>query len=306
MDTYVTIRIFPPPGARVMAESVIDSAFARMEQIDSLASNYNQEGEIARLHRQWRSGPIPISAELRTMLQAAAEVDSLSGGAFMASIGTLTELWGFGRREQMRVPAENELRAALAHCGRQAMRLTLEGLEIRDPAARIDLGGIAKGYAVDEAVAILQRSGLGDVQVDAGGDLRTLATAQTAGKRKVYVRHPRLADAFYGRFPLDEGAVTTSGDYERFFIAVGIRYHHILDPATGMPATACQSVTITGPDAMRCDALATAVFVLGPESGMRLIESLPGFEALILYDQDGRLVEKISSGLALRFERLTP
>ena len=306
MDTYVTIRIFPPPGERSTAESVIDSALARMEQIDSLASNYSQEGEIARLHRQTSSGPAPISAELRMMLQGAAAVDSLSGGAFTPALGTLTELWGFGRRDTMRVPGESERREALRHCGRQTMRLSRDGLELFDPAARLDLGGIAKGYAVDEAIAILQRNGLRDAQVDAGGDLRTLATALTAGKRRIYVRHPRIADAFYGRFPLDEGAVTTSGDYERFFIEAGIRYHHILDPATGMPARGCQSVTITGPVAMQCDALATAVFVLGPEAGMRLVESLPGVEALILYDQGGRLAEKISSGLAPRFERLTP
>ncbi len=173
-----------------------------------------------------------------------------------------------------------------------------------DPETRLDLGGIAKGYAADAAMEVLRRHGFFDAQVDAGGDLRTLATKQTQGKRKVYVRHPILGDAFYGRFPMDEGAVATSGDYERFFEEDGVRYHHLLDPKTGMPAAGCRSVTIVGSDAMTCDALATAVFVLGPEQGLLLIESLPKTEGVILYEEHGILKEKISSGLAPIFEHL--
>ena len=304
MDTYVTIKLYPSPAGRAAAAALIDSAAARMQKIDSLASSYNPESEIGWLHVHAARPALPLTPEMAAMLSSALRIDSLSSGAFTPAIGALTGLWGFGRREVMRVPAPEERRQALLHTGRRGLRLRPEGLTFTDTLTRIDLGGVAKGFAVDEAIALLRSHGITDAQVDAGGDLRTIAGPRTAGKRKVYVRHPLNADAFYGRFPLDEGAVATSGDYECFFEEGGIRYHHILDPWNGMPTGGCRSVTITGPEAVDCDALATAVFVLGPEKGMELIESMAGIEGLILYEEAGRLQERISRGLAPRFERL--
>ncbi|HOC89262.1 MAG TPA: FAD:protein FMN transferase [bacterium] len=304
MDTYVTIRLYPPAAGRDAAAALIDSAAAQMRKIDSLASSYQPESEIGWLHAHAARPDLPLTPEMTAMLTAALRIDSLSSGAFTPAIGALTGLWGFGRREIMRVPSAEERQQALQHVGRRGVRLRPGGITFTDTLTRIDLGGAAKGYAVDEAIALLQRHGITDAQVDAGGDLRTIASARTAGKRRVYVRHPLDADAFYGRFPLDEGAVATSGDYERYFEAEGIRYHHLLDPWSGMPAGGCRSVTIVGRTAVDCDALATAVFVLGPDRGMELIESLPGIEGLIIYEQAGSLQEKISRDLAPRFERL--
>jgi thiamine biosynthesis lipoprotein len=304
MDTYVTIKIFPPSEARKEAAAAIDVAAARMMMIDSLANNYQEQSEIAWLHQHADEGELPLTPDMAAMLTTALRIDSLSGGAFTPAIGTLTELWGFGRRESMRVPAEEARLQAIGHVGRKGLRLRGGQLTFLDPRSRIDLGGVAKGYAANAALAVLQERGYTDAQVDAGGDLCTLCSARTAGKRKVYVRHPLSGEEFYGRFPLDQGSVATSGDYERFFEQDGIRYHHLLDPVSGMPAAGCHSVTIVGDDAAGCDALATAVFVLGPQKGMQLIESLPGIEGLILYEEAGRLQEKISSGLAPVFERL--
>ncbi len=305
MDTYVTIKAFPAPGARAEAETIIERAAARMRAIDSLSDNYWDDSEISRLNHHAGAAALPLSADMRAMLTAALRVDSLSGGAFTPVVGRLTELWGFGRRDSMRVPPESERLQAVAHTGRQAVQLQGGHLRFLDPLARLDLGGIAKGYAVDAAIALLQENGISDAQVDAGGDLRTLASAATAGRRKIYVRHPALHEAFFGRFPLDQGAVATSGDYERFFEVDGVRYHHLLDPATGMPARGCHSVTIIGSEATLCDALATAVFVLGPEKGMQLIEALPGIEGLILTETAGTLQAGLSSGLTSRFEQLS-
>jgi thiamine biosynthesis lipoprotein len=168
----------------------------------------------------------------------------------------------------------------------------------------IDLGGIAKGYAVGEAIKALQAHGVTDAQIDAGGDLATIASPLTAGKRHIYIRHPEDRQKYFGRFRMDVGTVATSGDYERYFIYNGQRFHHILDPRNGLPARSCRSVTIRAMDAALADGLSTAVFILGPDQGMALVEQLPDVEAVILYDDGHGLQSKVSSGLQAGFELL--
>ncbi len=304
MDTVVTIKVFTQDSHHRTTAALIDSAVKRMEQIEALADNYQSGSELAMINRSAGQGGAALSVDMAALLERAWFIDSLSAGAFTAAIASLTELWGFGRHTEMSVPDPGDIQAALQHVGRRVFTLAPDRVYIHDPLGGFDLGGIAKGYAVDAAVEFLQRRGMADAQVDAGGDLRALSSSFTAGQRNVYVRHPLKSDGFYGRFPLDNGAVATSGDYERFFMAEGVRYHHILDPHTGYPARQCRSVTIVGATAALCDGLATAVFVLGPEKGMALIESTPAIEGLIIFEENGNLIHKISSGLEPVFEIL--
>jgi thiamine biosynthesis lipoprotein len=146
----------------------------------------------------------------------------------------------------------------------------------------IDLGSIAKGYAVDRCVALLESLGAAAGLVDAGGDLRTFGQKPGGEPWRVGLKDPRVPDSVVTVFELTDGAVATSGDYERYFTIDNVRYHHILDPKTGFPATGSCSVTVISREACDADAIATAAFVMGPEAGMRLIESLPDVEGLII------------------------
>ena len=304
MDTVVTIKLFVEVQESRTAAAFLDSALERMVRLEALADTYQPQSEISRVNRTAARTRVHLSPALAALLKKAGRIDSLSRGSFTPALGALTALWGFGRRDTMTVPSAGEIREALQHVGQPTYRLSGDSLAFEDAAAAFDLGGIAKGYAVDAAIEYLRAQGFTDVQVDAGGDLRAMASARTAGMRNVYVRHPLKSDGFYGRFPLNNGAVATSGDYERFFVAQGVRYHHLLDPHTGYPARACRSATILGEEAAACDALATAVFVLGPEKGMALVERLPGIEGLIVFEENDTLIYKISTGLAPVFEWL--
>ena len=163
----------------------------------------------------------------------------------------------------------------------------------------IDVGGIAKGMAIDLACEALLENGCTDFIVDAGGDLRVQTGPLSQQTPKIWIKHPRLTGTLWGYLTLTSGSVATSGDYERFFWGPdSTRYHHILDPLTGYPARGCVSVTIVSETALLADALATAVFVLGPDKGMFLIDSLPEIEGLILFEKNHQLNYVMSPGLS--------
>jgi thiamine biosynthesis lipoprotein len=167
----------------------------------------------------------------------------------------------------------------------------------------IHLGGIGKGYAIDRAAAILRRHGLGDFMIQAGGDIY-VAGLKEGRPWRLAIQDPRgPADRTFAELELSDGTFSTSGDYERFFIKDGRRYHHLLDPATGEPARGSRSVTIVANDASTADGLSTGVFIMGPASGMELVERLPGVEAVIVSDKNEVL---ISSGLKDRIRIVAP
>lgn len=302
MDTYVTIRVYDHHRSHDEILSAIDKARQRMAAIESLTTTFSGNSEVIRINRGAERKPLTVSADLAKIVAQAQQVSDVSQGAFDITVQPLMELWGFGRAEHLRVPSRDSIALRLSHVDFHKLHLDSQNIEKDDARTEIDLGGIAKGYAVDVATEVLERAGISDAQVDAGGNLRTLVSPLTAGKRNVYIRHPRQHDAFYGRFPMDAGAVATSGDYERFFFQDSVRYHHILDPKTGYPAHKCVGATIQSPTAMLCDALSTAIFVMGPGKGMELIERLPEVEGLIIFEKDGKLTHVVSSGLKNKFQ----
>lgn len=306
MDTYVSVRVFYRGQTEKSIRDAVDRAMKQMAMVDSLCDNYRNDSEIARINRRAGCGWTRVSPVMRDILQQSLHISALSQGRFDISIGPMMACYGFGRQDTMHLPTTVERLAALAQVNYRLIKLQGDSLALLQKGMALDLGGVAKGYAVDQAIAALSACGITDAQVDAGGDLATLSSPLTQGKRHIYIRHPRDKEKFYGRFPMDAGNVATSGDYERFFIQDGQRWHHILDPATGLPAHGCRSVTIYSTVSnVLCDALSTAVFVLGPDRGLALIERLDQVEAVIIYEDETGLHHKTSSGLAQKFELLT-
>ncbi len=276
MGTVVEIRIEDTESARY--DAAVTAAFAEMAAIERRMSPHLPQSEISRIAAA--TGTVGLSADTAEVLQLAHDVAEASNGAFDATLGQLIRLWGFAEGEP-RLPTEEEIAAALAGDG--ASRLMIADGRVAKVVAplAIDLGGIAKGYAIDRAVSVLAAAGVRHASVNAGGDMRLLGD-RSGRPWRVGIRHPRKSGDILATLQLAGKAVVTSGDYERVFELDGVRYHHILDPRTGYPARGCQAVTVVADRAALADAVATAVFVLGPGKGLALLESMPDLEGVIV------------------------
>ncbi|MDZ7393926.1 MAG: FAD:protein FMN transferase, partial [candidate division KSB1 bacterium] len=274
MDTFATVTVYDRDKDRQTVQAAIDAAFAGMLEVELLTSCYRDSSEVSKINRA-APRPIKVSPLVFACLQEAQRVAALSGGAFDVTVGPLMRLWDF-LSDHPRVPDSAAVTALLPLVGYRNVHLDDGQVWLERAGMALDLGGIAKGLAVDVAIDSLRAHGITDAMVDARSNLRTLVSRLTAGKRHIWIRHPRANDKLFARFPMDEGCVATSGDYERFFINDSVRYHHIIDPHTGWPARPCASVTVVANSAMEADALSTAIFVLGPEKGLALAERLPG------------------------------
>ena len=272
----------------------IDRAFEEMERLEALMSSYRPDSEVSLIEREaplW----VRVSPEVFDVLSKALEVSRLSDGAFDITVGILSKVWDF---EKGKIPSRKDLETLLPLVDYRYLELKEGNLvRLRRRGVRLTLGGVAKGYIVDRAMDVLERMGVREALINAGGDVKAM------GQRvwRIGIQHPRKEGSLLGILDLRSGAVATSGDYQRFFIREGKRYHHILDPDTGMPVEGLQSVTILAPEAWYADALATAVFVMGGDGGRRLIEGLEGVEG-VLVDRDGRVW--LSSGLKGKVELL--
>jgi thiamine biosynthesis lipoprotein len=299
MGTLVEISIVGRDEDK--AAAAINDAFAEMERIENLMSKWIPESEVSKINRWAGVKPVKVSAEVLEVIQRAREISKASGGYFDISVGGLLDLWGF-ETSGGRVPAEVEVEQALQSVGYGAIVVDREAstVELRRGMC-IDLGGIAKGYAVDRAFEVLRSKGYGNMIVNAGGDMR-VGGRKTNGPWVIGIQDPRGGSRILARFDVGDISVATSGDYERYFEADGVRYHHLLNPFTGYPGRQCRSVTIKAKDAVTADALATAVFVMGPEEGLRLIEATEGVEALIV-TADGEIIQSKKWGQVLFLDK---
>lgn len=259
--------------------SAIEAAFAVVENAEGLLSNWDESSQISELNRAAGVQPVVVSHELVAVLQRAFEVADLTGGAFDITFASCGGLWSIRER---RIPSDNELAACLGHVDYRQVAIDHQqsAVFIADPETRLGIAGLAKGYRVDRAADVLDRRGITDYVVDGGGDMR-ISTSSSGTHWPIKVAHPRQ-DVPLGTVRIASGAIATSGDYEWFFEHAGVRYHHILDPATGRPARKTTSATVIASSAVDADALATGLFVMGPEEGLELAEQLPGVEALLI------------------------
>ncbi len=300
MDTIVQIVVFHPEKNEEQLQGIINRAFQRMEQIDSLTNNYNDSSQISLVNKNAFSRAIVIDTSLTKILRLGLDVSKKSDGNFDMTVGAIKKLWPFGT-DSNQVPDSGSIKRNLKFVNYKLVELSGNTVRFKKSGVNLDLGGIAKGYAIDEAMRIIKEAGIQDAMVNAGGDLRVISGKLTRGKRRILVKHPRKESAIVGYFPLDSGSVATSGDYERFFVRDSVRYHHILDPQTGYPSRKCVSVTVQTTNATIADALATAIFVMGPAKGMVFVNKLPDTEALIIFQNENGLDYIASAGLAKKF-----
>jgi FAD:protein FMN transferase len=292
MDTTIELRL--QAESRRDADAVKDEVFAEMERLEKLLSRTLSGSDVDRINRAAGREALQVSPETMAVAQAALAYARLSEGAFDPTIAPLLNVWGF-LDQQYRVPEPGEIEAALPLVDYTLLELDPQRGTIYLPAGMsLDLGGIAKGYILDRGLAVLSRSGIRHAFLNAGGDIALLGVRPDGTPWRIGVRHPRRENQYIAVVPLSGMAVVTSGDYERTFEEGSVRYHHILDPSTGQPALSLSSVTIVAPTTMEADALSTAIFVLGPERGLALVEHLPGVEAVLVTAEMEIL---ISSGL---------
>ena len=279
------------PGHR-LAEAAIAAVMAEMHRIDASMSPHKPDSELSRINRDAGRAPVAVSREMFDLVARSLEFSRRSNGAFDITFAAVGNLYDY-RRGTM--PSEAEVAAARAAVGYQHLVLDRAASTIRfaRPGMRIDLGGFAKGHAVDNCATILRRLGIEHAIVSAGGDSRIVGDRR-GRPWTVGIRDPRRAGQVVALLPLENAAVSTSGDYERFFERDGVRYHHVIDPRTGRSPDAIHSVTIIAADGLTTEALAKCVFVMGLDAGLRLIESFPGVDAVVV-DSAGKL--HYSSGL---------
>jgi thiamine biosynthesis lipoprotein len=290
MGTLVTLTV--PQGH----EMTLDSAFNAMRQVDSLMSYRREGSDVWRLNRadgRW----VRVSEHTRRCLELSLEVAQGTDGAFDPTAGALVHAWRFDRDKQ-EFPPESAIEEAMALVDYRRIEISGDSIRI-GIGQRIDLGGIAKGYAIDLAAEKLRELGVERGIVDAGGDLFLLGD-KVGNPWRTGVRHPRDREKLIYVLEVRDVSVCTSGDYERYFVKDGRRYTHIFDPRTGYPVQDVMSVTVIGKNAATADAYATGFFVLGAEGGIEAAEKLTDVEALIIHGED--FSENASSGFS-NFQR---
>lgn len=284
MGTEVTVELWHDNPRE--AAALIGKVFAEVERLDKMMNPWNEASELARINREAAERRISTTAEIFEVLERALFYSRLSDGAFDVSFASVGQYYDY--REGIR-PDEATIESAKTAIDYRAIKLIPSTRQIKfgKPRMQIDLGGIAKGYAVDRAIAMLKAEHIQAAVVTAGGDSRILGDLGDR-PRNVGIRHPRRPGEYAVLIPLENTAISTSGDYERYFKEGGRRYHHILDPSSGTSSAAVQSASVLAPTAMESDALSTTVFVLGVERGLALINTMTSVDAIII-DGAGRL-----------------
>jgi len=296
MDTVVEL-------CAVGGDRALEGARRAVENVEGWADCYDPEAELYRLNLSASRGPVRVSKGLAEVLDVSLEVAGKSGGAFDPTVLPLIEAYGFNG-EKRRVPGDGEIFGILPHVDYRQVGLAGDFVEMPESFA-LDLGGVAKGYAVDQALEAMKEAGAEGGLVNIGGDIAVFGERAGGGPWSIGVQHPRAPGELFAILELESGAVATSGDYERYFVEDGVRYHHILDPKTGRPARGLISVTVTAPTCVLADAYATAVFVLGLEKGARLLEADDDLEGLLIYtNDDGGLGFTVTDGLEGRLDFL--
>ncbi len=284
------------------ARRALDAVFAEFDRLENVLSVWRATSDVQRLNAAAGRGAVAVGPDMLAVLDAAQEASRETRGAFDITFGALSDIWRFDHDQDDRVPSPDEIAARLRLIDHAAVVIDRAAgtARITRPGVKVHLGGIGKGYAVDRGAALLRSHGFENFLIQSGGDM--YVGGQPDGRPwRLGIQDPRgPADTPFAVVELTNATFSTSGDYERFFMKDGRRYHHILDPDSGRPAMASRSVTIVTPRAVDADALSTAVFILGPEAGMALIERLPDVEGVIV----GATNEvRVSSGLK---DRLTP
>ena len=285
------------------AQRAFAAAELKTREVERLMSAFDTESDVGRLNAHGAERAVQVAPDTLAVIRKALEVSRLSGGAFDVSYVPLREPWQQARREG-KEPSDEAINAAMDRIGYQGIVIEKGGtVRFAKPGMAVDLGGIAKGYAIDLATEALIEAGVAEGIADIGGDLRLFGRPEHGGKWRIEVRRPPDVEEVI-MLELPPCAVATSGDYERWFRVGDKRYSHIMDPRTGRPVPNVPSATVVAPDATTADALATAISVLAAEDGVRLVDSLPDVECLIMTRlPDGGVARRMSAGFADLIEK---
>jgi thiamine biosynthesis lipoprotein len=284
MGTEVSVLFWhdDPVAGELLVEQVFDEA----HRIDQLMSTYIEESRISDINRRAADEPVPAGGELFDLIRRSLDISVLTLGAFDVTYESVGQHYNFRNRRRPDAETVAEERKLISW---KFVELDQAAgtVSFREQGVRINLGGIAKGYVVERGANILRVNGVEHGIVTAGGDSRLIGDRR-GQPWMVGIRDPRKDGQVAISVPLEDEAISTSGDYERYFEEDGVRYHHILQPSTGAPASGVHSATVFGPDAVFTDALSTSVFVMGVDKGLRLIGSLPDYESIVI-DADGQI-----------------
>jgi thiamine biosynthesis lipoprotein len=298
MGTLVFVTGVAPDEAT--AKSAVSAGLAEIRRIEQFMSTWIPTSELSKVNAAAGKYLVPVSPENMEVLKASLRMATLTEGGFNIAVGPAVEAWNVS--QEGRIPSGVELDEVRPFISLENMVLdeTANTVFLKRAGMKIDVGGIGKGYTADLVVEVMQKAGATAGVVALSGDIKTFGRMPDQERFVFGIQHPRKEQGeIFGRIELENEAVSTAGDYQRFIMKDGIRYHHILDPTTLQPARGCQSVTIIAKDGVMADGLDTGIFVMGPEKGMALIESLPDVEGVIVNAQGDAL---ISSGLKSRLK----
>lgn len=301
MGTLVTITAVA--SSEEAAQQAVNTGFREIHRLEEILSTWIPSSDLSRVNAAAGREPVPVAPEAFQLIARSLDMAKLTEGGFNIAVGPAVEAWSVTERE--RIPSPEELAALKPLVDLDQVRLDgpVGTVFLARPGMRVDVGGIGKGFAADRAVTVMQEAGATAGVVALSGDIKTFGRMPVGERFRFGIRHPRKEGAILASLELENEAISTAGDYERYFERDGVRYHHILDPQTLQPARLCQSVTIVAAEGTVADGLDTGIFVLGPERGMALVERLDGVEAVIV-DQAGRVL--VSSGLKKRIHFLEP
>ncbi|KAB3530228.1 FAD:protein FMN transferase [Alkaliphilus serpentinus] len=281
LGTFGQIRVFAASEKKGI--KAIEAAFKRIQYVEDTMSTSVNDSDVHQINQAAGEASVKVAPETIKVIEAGIKYHQITGGRFNILLGSLIELWGIGKPHQ-KVPTDVEIDEARKHIDIQQIEITNNKVHLKDSDMLMDLGGIAKGYAVDEAVKVLKDHGVKSGFVNMGGDVYAIGSKPDGSPWYIGVQNPIIgANNSIIRVPLVDRSIVTSGDYERYFVENGERYHHIIDPATGKPSRKqLVSVTILSDKGMDGDALSTAVFVMGLEEGLAFIEAQEGIDAILI------------------------
>lgn len=296
MGSQVTLTAYTADEARAVA--TFEAAFKEMERLDAQLTVWKADSEVSRINASAGVAPVQVSAETIEVIERGLEGSRNTRGKFDITFGALSGLWKFDHDQDNVVPPAAEIKKRLPLIGWERVKIDRAAgtVFLEKKGMKMHLGGIGKGFAVDKVVAELRAAGMKDFMVQFGGDL---FVAGRHGDRawRVGIRDPRGApDKYFAAAEVTDATFSTSGDYERFFIKDGVRYHHILDPDTGRPAAGTRSVTIMAPTATIAEWLSKGVFILGPKAGLELVERTEGAGAVIVDASNTLFISKRLEG----------
>lgn len=285
LGTYVTIKVSDQDETGTEKREAVNKAFFEIARIENLLSSFKRGNVIDKINNSGID-EVFLDEETFYVLEKAKYFYEISSGAFDITVMPLLELWGFYKKNYA-VPNQEEISKVLKKIGADKMILNKEKKSVRFlvEGMKIDLGGIAKGYAVEKAIGVLKKNGIENALVACAGDIRVIGKRSKWKKWTVGIRDPLKKDNILEQVELEDSAISTSGSYERFFEIGGKKYCHIINPKTGRPAeTDILSVTVIAGDCLTADALATAVFVLGKGKGLEVVNVLDGIRAIVVCD----------------------